>query len=93
MYIGTRSNRSGIGTRIKCVAGDHQQMDEVRSGGSFLSQNDLRIHFGLGQSTVVDRLEIRWPNGELEILRNIGVDQIVEIEEGRGIIGERKFKR
>jgi len=89
--IGTQSNRSGIGTRISCGTGDHRQIDEVRSGGSFMSQGDLRVHFGLGESTIADRLEIRWPNGKLETLRNVGADQLIYIEEGRGITRTVKF--
>ena len=83
--IGMESNRSGIGSRIKCVTGEHQQIDEVRSGGSFMSQSDLRVHFGLGTATKVDSLEIRWPNGRTETLRDLGVDQLIYIQEGKGI--------
>src|SRR5581483_8040931 len=69
--IGTKSNRSGIGARLRCVtriAGDsrpHSQIDEVRSGGSYISQNDLRIHFGIGKAEKIDLLEIRWPSGQV----------------------------
>ena len=80
--VGTKSNRSAIGARLKCVAGSLSQIDEVRSGGSYLSQNDLRIHFGLGQKTNIDLLEIRWPSGMLDQLRNIEADQFVRIHEG-----------
>ncbi len=62
--VGTKSNRSAIGARIRCVAGSLSQIDEVRSGGSYISQNDLRKHFGLGERTSVDLLEIRWPSGD-----------------------------
>src|SRR3989442_4154126 len=55
--LGTRSNRSGIGTRIKCITGNHQQIDKTRSGAGYASQNDLRVHFGLGQAVEVRRLE------------------------------------
>ena len=61
--LGTKSNRSGIGARLKCVSGDRRQVDEVRSGASYTSQNDLRVHFGLGKATQADRIEIRWPSG------------------------------
>ena len=64
--VGTKSNRSGIGARIYCTTdGSHRQMDEVRSGGSYISQNDMRVHFGLGKATKAD-LDIRWPSGLVE---------------------------
>ena len=90
--IGTKSNRSGIGARIKCVArfpGIEQpveQIDEVRSGGSYFSQNDLRLHFGLGKATKVDRLQIRWPSGHTDELTQVDVDRVVYVKEGQGIV-------
>jgi hypothetical protein len=80
--IGTKSNRSGVGARIKCLTGDHSQIDEVRSGSSFISQSDLRVHFGVGSAEKVDSLEVRWPSGQSDVLRNIAVDQIIQITEG-----------
>ncbi len=80
--IGTKSNRSAIGARVRCVTGGHQQIEEVRSGGSFYSQNDLRIHFGLGRADRVDSLEIRWPSGAVDTLTNLKVDRIVTVREG-----------
>jgi enediyne biosynthesis protein E4 len=91
--IGTKSNRSGIGARILCVAGDHKQIDEVRSGGSWASQNDLRVHFGLGQATKVDRLEVHWPSGNIDMSENIPADQLVTIQEGRGMVKTVAFKK
>jgi len=84
--IGTRSNRSGIGARIKCITANRQQVDEVRSGGSYLSQNDMRVHFGLGQATKADRVEISWPSGQTDILENVAADQFLIVREGKGII-------
>lgn len=80
--IGVKSNRSGIGARLKCISGSHVQIEEVRSGGSYLSQNDLRVHFGLGPATKVDALEIRWPSGQVDVLRNLPVDQLITVREG-----------
>jgi enediyne biosynthesis protein E4 len=80
--VGTKSNRSAIGARVKCVTGDHQQIDEVRSGGSFYSQNDLRIHFGLGKAASIDALEIRWPSGRLDRFTSVGVNKLIRIVEG-----------
>jgi hypothetical protein len=90
--IGTHSNRSGIGTRIKCVTGEHWQIDEVRSGSSHFSQHDLRVHFGLGKADRVDLLELRWPNGGVESFCNLDVNQLIYIQEGKGITRTDKFK-
>ncbi|MCI0420296.1 MAG: CRTAC1 family protein, partial [Acidobacteria bacterium] len=84
--VGTRSNRSGIGARMKCVTGSLVQIDEVRSGGSYLSHNDLRIHFGLGMAEKVDLLEIRWPSGQIDSFRNLAVDRIVVAKEGARVV-------
>ena len=84
--VGVKSNRNGIGARIVCVAGTRRQIDEVRSGGSHFSQNDLRVHFGLGASTRVDLIEVHWPSGTVERLRDIPADQIIRIKEGSGRI-------
>jgi hypothetical protein len=82
--VGTRSNRDGIGARIILTDGDRIQMDEVKSGGSYLSQNDLRVHFGLGMNTEVKRLEIRWPSGLVETYKNIKTNQVLLLKEGEG---------
>jgi len=95
--IGTKSNRSGIGARLLCVThppGEtrpHQQIDEVRSGGGYFSQNDLRIHFGLGKAEKVDVLEIRWPSGQVDTLKDIKVNQQIFVKEGAGIIRTLQF--
>lgn len=94
--IGTRSNRSGIGAQVKCVTrrvdgSRHEQMDEVRSGGSYLSQSDLRVHFGLGTAETVARLEIRWPSGHIDTFQGIQGDQLVYVKEGEGIIRRETF--
>ena len=88
--VGTKSNRSAIGARLRCViktpnGKTHQQIDEVRSGGSYYSQNDLRIHFGVGKADKVDLLEIRWPNGQTEIFKDLQVNRLFRIEEGKGV--------
>jgi hypothetical protein len=95
--IGTKSNRSGIGARLRCVtqvAGDakpHSQIDEVRSGGGYFSQNDLRVHFGLGRAEKVDLLEIRWPSGAVETLKDVKANQLVYVKEGEGIVRKVLF--
>jgi hypothetical protein len=84
--VGTKSNRTGIGARIYCSNGGpdkpHRQMDEVRSGGSYLSQSDLRVHFGLEGATSAD-LEIRWPSGIVDRLSAVAVDRVVTVVEGQ----------
>jgi hypothetical protein len=79
--VGTKSNRSAIGTRVICRAGGRTQIDEVRSGGSYLSQNDLRVHFGLGRAAEAE-LELRWPSGLAEKLAPVKANQILRVVEG-----------
>lgn len=80
--IGTRSNRAGIGTRVKIQADALIQIDEVRSGSGYLSQNDLRLHFGIGVHKRIDRIEVRWPSGIVDIIRDATPNQIITITEG-----------
>src|SRR5262247_3843115 len=82
--IGKKSNRSGIGARVTVVTGKMKQMNETRSGDSYISQNDLRLHFGIGDATRVERVEILWPSGRKESFENLKANQIVTLEEGRG---------
>jgi hypothetical protein len=80
---GTISNRSAIGARVRLTAGGITQTAEVISGGSYLSQSDLRLHFGLGAATRIDRLEVDWPRGAKTDRRNLEVNRILAIEEPR----------
>ena len=95
--IGTKSNRSGIGARLVCVthppaeSKPHQQIDEVRSGGGYFSQNDLRVHFGLGKAEKVDVLEIHWPSGQVDTLKEIKANQLIIVKEGEGITRTMQF--
>ena len=82
--VGKKSNRNGIGARVTIFAGGHRQMDEVRSGGSYISQNDLRLHFGIGDATKVERAEVLWPSGIKEFFENLKANQVVVLEEGTG---------
>jgi enediyne biosynthesis protein E4 len=97
--IGTKSNRSGIGARLTCVTSvpgeskPHRQIDEVRSGGSYISQNDLRIHFGLGKAEQVDVLEIRWPSGQVDSIKDVKANQLLFVKEGEGVIRTMKFPK
>ena len=81
--VGTQSNRDGIGARVIATAGDLQQIRE-HSAGNGVSQNEMVVHFGLGEHTQVDQLEIRWPSGQVDIIDNIPADQEIRIIEGRG---------
>jgi hypothetical protein len=95
--IGAKSNRSGIGARLKCVtqiAGEpkpHEQIDEVRSGGGYFSQSDLRVHFGLGKADRVTLLEIRWPSGQVDSVKDVRPNQVIFVREGEGIIRTQQF--
>ena len=80
--IGTRSNRNGIGSRVSIFYGQHGQTDEVRSGGSWASHSDLRVHFGLGSVDKLDRVEVRWPSGLTENLYDVRADQLLVVREG-----------
>jgi hypothetical protein len=86
---GTTSNRSAIGARVRVDAGGASQWQEVRGGGSYISQNDLRVHFGLGAAARVDRLEVRWPNGLVEEWRHLPADRIHRLVEGSAPAKER----
>ena len=95
--VGTKSNRSGIGARLRCVtriAGEdkpHTQIDEVRSGGSYFSQNDLRVHFGLGKTDKVELLEIRWPSGAIDSLKDLKANRLIYVKEGEGVLRSVAF--
>ena len=81
---GTKSNRNAIGARVRCLAGGVAQWQEVRGGGSYMSQNDFRVHFGLGQAARIERIEVRWPNGTEERWENLPVDSFQTLKEGTG---------
>jgi hypothetical protein len=79
---GTRSNRDAIGTRVTVRANGHQQTQEVRSGGGYISQSDFRLHFALGTASKADAIEIRWPGDAVEKLENVNANQVLTIKEG-----------
>ncbi len=83
--VGTKSNKAAIGARITVTAGDVVQFNEVRGGSSYLSQNDLRLHFGLGAQASMSTVEVSWPSGKREVYRDILADFIYTIVEGEGI--------
>jgi hypothetical protein len=83
--VGTKSNKAAIGARVIVTTGSMEQMDEVHGGGSYLSCNDQRLHFGLGRDAVMKRIQILWPSGLKEELKNIPADAIYTLIEGHGI--------
>jgi len=96
--VGTKSNRSGIGARVTLTAQVDAkapkpmvQVEEVRSGGSYYSQNDLRVHFGLDQAKKVDVLEIRWPSGAVDTLKDLDVNRLYVIQEGGKVLKTDAF--
>jgi hypothetical protein len=90
-FLGTRSNRAGIGTRIILKTKKATQSAEVRGGGSYMSQNDLRLHFGLGNFDRADLVEVRWPSGTIDRIRNVPAGFIYCLREGEGIISRIKL--
>ena len=91
--VGTTSNRSGIGTRLTLTTDGRRQVREVQSGSSYLAQNDLRAHFGLGQAGRAGRLEIRWPDGRSEVVENLEANQVVTVRQGHGIVNRAPLAR
>jgi hypothetical protein len=91
--IGTKCNRTAIGARARVITGKHIQMDEVHSGTSVMSQNDLRLHFGVGSAEIIDAVEIKWPTTQkIERFTQVRANQILTIREGAGIVAAAKPK-
>jgi len=82
--VGVRSNRDGIGAKLTVKIGKRTLVDEVRSGSSYISQNDLRVHFGLGAASKLDAVQVRWPSGLVEHFDNLAVDALHALKEGTG---------
>jgi len=83
---GTKSNRLGIGARVKVFTGDVVQTSWLISGGSYISQNDMRLHFGLGAATTIDKVEVRWSSGKVDTIQNLKADQFYGLLEGEGVV-------
>jgi hypothetical protein len=83
--IGTKSNRAAIGTRVRVTCGELVQFNEVRSGTSYFSQNDLRLHFGLGQNSLINKLEVFWPSGQKDVYQDLPADMIYTLTEGGSV--------
>jgi predicted nucleotidyltransferase len=91
--VGVKSNRDGIGAKVAVVADGRRQIAEVRAGGSYVSHNDMRLHFGLGDDVTVDQVEIRWPSGLVERVDRLEVDRFYEAREGSGIREDARIGR
>jgi hypothetical protein len=84
--VGTRSNRDAIGALVKIRSGNLVQWDRVRTGGSYISGNDPRLHFGLGDNSIADSIEVQWPSGAHDVLQHVETNRILTIQEGKGIV-------
>jgi hypothetical protein len=89
--MGVRSNRDGIGAVVRVSSGADKQWQMLKSGGSYLSSNELVLTFGLGQNKKADAVEIDWPSGQVDKLSNVDAAQTITVEEGKGIVGSRKY--
>jgi hypothetical protein len=90
---GQAPNTDAIGARVRLAAGSRTQIRDVKAGSSYLSQNDLRAHFGLGSATRADRVDVVWPSGRMESVGGVDANQIITIEENRGVVGRQPFSR
>jgi hypothetical protein len=88
---GTKSNRGAVGARVTITSASRSQMEEVKAGSSYLSTSDPRLHFGLAADSMMDKVEIRWPNGAVEGLKNVPADAIYTVVEGQGITATVKL--
>ncbi len=91
--VGTKSNRDGVGARLRLTAGGRSQIREVKAGSSYLAQNDMRQHFGLAALSRADRLDVRWPAGRTDVIENVAANQIITVREGDGIVAATPFAR
>jgi hypothetical protein len=91
--IGAKTNRDGVGARITLTAGGRTFVDQVTSGSSYLTQHDMRVHVGFGTASRVDRLEIRWPDGRVDVMENLPVNHIITVREGQGETQRVPFAR
>jgi hypothetical protein len=91
--VGVKSNRDGIGARLKLTVGGRTLMRHVKGGSSYQAQNDLRVHFGMGSARMAEKLEVVWPGGEVTTLEQIEANQILTVTEGRGITQKQPFRK
>jgi hypothetical protein len=91
--VGTKSNRDGIGAVVRVTSGSSKQWQMLRSGSSYLSQSELVLTFGLGAATKADGVEVEWPSGQLDKLLDLGADETVTIQEGKGVVEARRHEK
>jgi hypothetical protein len=91
--LGTKSNRDGIGAVVRVASGKDHQWQMLRSGSSYLSQSELVLTFGLGTTAKVDAIEVQWPSGHVDKIANIPASQTITVEEGKGIVGTRAYRK
>jgi len=89
--VGTKSNRDAMGARVRVVAGSQAQIREIAGGGSYLSQSDLRAHFGLGKAARAETVEVKWPTGLRQVFHDVEADRFYLMEEGRDQLGQQRF--
>ena len=86
LLIGTKSNRDGIGASLKLTSGGVAHVEQAKGGMGYMSASDPRIHFGVGKNTKIESLEITWPSGQIDRLSNVPIDQIIAVQEGKGVV-------
>jgi hypothetical protein len=91
--VGSRANPDAIGARVRVTTGSRTQRRDVKTGSSYLSQNDVRVHVGLGAATMADVVEVKWPDGRIETIRNVAANQLITIREGEGLVDTRGLAR
>jgi len=91
--VGTKSNHDAMGARVRVVTGSLAQIREIAGGGSYLSQSDLRAHFGIGKALRAERVEVRWPSGQSQVFQDLEADKFYLIEESRDQIHLQHFSR
>ena len=91
--VGTRSNRDGVGALLRLTAGGRTQIREIKAGSSYLAQNDTRAHFGLGDAASIERLEVRWPSGQVDVIEDVPSDHLMVVREGQGVSTATRFAR
>ena len=89
LLIGTKSNRDGIGASLKLTSGGVAHVEQAKGGMGYMSASDPRIHFGVGKNTKIESLEITWPSGQIDRLSNVPIDQIIAVQEGKGMVPRR----
>lgn len=89
----TKCNRLALNARVRAISGDLVQLGEVLGGASYLSQHDLRIHFGLGNRSRLDQAEVLWPDGKRELLANLAADTFYVVREGEGVVSHRPAEK